>query len=50
MLTVNDRASTYRLKAENCFSIACSTTNPTERARWLDEALRWFRLAENATY
>jgi hypothetical protein len=46
MFAVQDRASTYRLKAESCFSIACSTLDPATRARWLDEALRWFRLAE----
>jgi hypothetical protein len=49
MFSVQDRASTYRLKAEACFSIACGTTDPAARARWLDEALRWFRLAQNVS-
>ena len=40
MFAVQDRASTYRLKAENCFSIACSTVDPVERRQWLDAALR----------
>jgi hypothetical protein len=38
-----------RLKAESCFSIACATTDPIARAQWLDTALRWVRLAENAS-
>jgi hypothetical protein len=46
---MQDRASTYRLKAENCFSIACATADPIERRQWLDMALRWFRLAEQAS-
>jgi hypothetical protein len=41
------RALRYRVKAQNCFSIACSATDPIARAQWLDSALRWFRLAEN---
>jgi hypothetical protein len=36
------------MKAENCFSIACFATDPIARARWLESALRWFRLAESA--
>jgi hypothetical protein len=49
VLAVQDRASSYRLKAENCFSIACATVDPIERRQWLDMALRWFRLAEKAS-
>src|SRR5262249_56352258 len=45
---LQSRASKYRLKAEICFSIACSTADAAARAEWLDTALRWFRLAENA--
>ena len=45
---MQDRASRYRLAAENCFSIACATVDPVERRQWLDAALRWFRLAEGA--
>jgi hypothetical protein len=46
---VQTRALRYRMKAENCFSIACSATDPIARAQWLDSALRWFRLAENVS-
>jgi hypothetical protein len=38
----------YRLKAQQCFSIACTTNDPSMGQQLLDWGLYWFRLAEQA--
>jgi hypothetical protein len=38
----------YRMKAEECREHAEQVTSPLDRARWLELAAEWIRLAEDA--
>jgi len=48
MDSVMSRSTEYRLKAQQCFSIACAMDDLKMGQKLLDWGLYWFRLAEQA--